>query len=422
MNNTVTKGILAGVFAGLCLLLVGLSWYKPTMKLGVMHSLTGTMSSSELGLVDAIVLAVEEINQQGGLLGRQLEVVVRDGQSNPKLFAGIAQTLIEQDEVDVVFGCWTSSCRKSVIPIFERYNHLLYYPLQYEGLETSKHVIYLGAVPNQQVIPALEWSFGTLGNRVYLVGSDYIYPHAANRIIKDQVQLWHGNIVGEQYVPLGGSEFDAIVQDIKRLKPDVIFNTINGSSNIHFFKALRQQGVVSTDIPTFSFSMSETDLLNIDQQDIAGDYLVSNYLQSLDNKVNQAFIERFKRRFGKRRVISDAMQTAYTGVQLWAKAVTRAGSSQVDKVRQLATDMSIQGPSGMVYVEQATQHTWKSMRIAQVQYDRQLKSVWFSKVPIAPEPYPKSRSVDQWQAYLDALYKQWGGQWEARNESNNSDQ
>ncbi|MCW8880471.1 MAG: urea ABC transporter substrate-binding protein [Kangiellaceae bacterium] len=373
------------------------------IKVGVMHSLTGTMAISEKGVVDAVLFAIDEINQSGGLLGRKIETIVKDGESSPEKFATIAAALINQDQVDVVFGCWTSNCRKAVRPIFESHNHLLYYPLQYEGMESSKNIIYLGEVPNQQVIPALELAFSTIGKKIFLVGSDYIYPRATNEIIKDQVKQWRGEVVGESYVELGETDFSSVIEKIKSTKPQVIFNTINGDSNLSFFKALRDNQIMPEETPTFSFSISEDELTQFNGTQMAGDFLVWNYLQDLDNRFNQNFVSRFKAKYGEDRVIGNPMVSAYLGVHLWAKAVNSAKSSDVERVLSTATDLSIQGPSGMVYVETANRHTWKPIHIAKIEPGNRLKSVWFSKIPIAPKPFPESRSREEWLEFIEGL-------------------
>ena len=382
------------------------------IKVGVMHSLTGTMALSESGVVDAVLLAIEELNQTGGVLGRQIEAVVRDGQSDPQVFANIAQTLIYQDKVDVVFGCWTSSCRKSVTPVFEQAKHLLYYPLQYEGLEQSDHIIYLGALPNQQVFPALEWIFGHLGKKVYLVGSDYVYPRVVNHIIQDKVLSWRGQILGEAYVSLGGTDFTAIIDDIKRLQPDVIINTINGKSNLSFFRQLRSHGISANQIPTLSFSIAENELSAYNGIDMSGDYHAWNYIQADENPLNKKFIASFKARYGNERRIGNPMMTAYMGVYLWAKAVALAQSSEVNQVRQFTGDMSIKGPSGMLYVDSSSNHVWKSMHIAKVTEKNFLQSVWHSKGPIGPTPYPKLTAETDWSEYLAVLQTNWQGLWQ----------
>jgi len=388
---------------------------KKPIQMGILFSLSGNMAKSEEGMVDAIELAVAELNAQGGLLGRQIETVIRDGRSDPEVFIDEAKSLVEKQQVDVVFGCWTSSCRKSVRPIFEDNNHLLYYPVQYEGLENSKNIVYLGSVPNQQVTPAIEWVLSRLGKRIYLVGSDYVYPRASNQIITDQVQQWRGEIVGEKYLPLGARDFSSIVEDIKRVKPDVIFNTVNGVSNTHFFKALRDGGVNASDIPTFSFSLSEGEIAALRNVSMAGDFVVLNYIGNSPDAVNQSFVQRFREHSKGTRVMSEGMALAYLGVKLWAKAVVAANSSKPAAVSLAASDLSIHGPSGMLYIEKSTQHVWKSMHIAEINEQHQLRSVWHSKVPIPPIPYPSNRTRVEWEQYLAKLQRGWGGHWQANS-------
>jgi urea transport system substrate-binding protein len=388
-------------------------WSKRPIKVGLMASLHGNMAVREKDLVQATQLAIAEINEKGGLLGRKVELIIKDGRSDPKVFVQIAKELIEEDKVDVVFGCWTSSCRKSVLPIFEKNNHLLYYPSQYEGLESSKTIIYLGSIPNQQVTPALEWVFSKRGKKIYLIGSDYVYPRATNEIIKDQTTQFRGQIVGEYYAPLGGTEFSTVVEDIKKIKPDAVFNTINGISNLHFFKAMRQSGIYPKDIPIFSFSISEREISTFSDVEMTGDFVLLSYLQNLKTAQNRDFIQRLQIKFGQDSIAGDTFEAIYLGVHLWAKAVIAAGSSQADLVRNFASGKSIQGAGGMLYIDEKTRHGWKYIHIAKINQDNLLESVWSSKVPIAPEPFPASRSPQQWQHYLNELYKGWGGRWQA---------
>ncbi|WP_196140789.1 urea ABC transporter substrate-binding protein [Aliikangiella sp. G2MR2-5] len=404
MKSNIKQGLffllIAVVMISLIFIIVSY-FHRPAIKIGVMHSLSGTMAVSEKGVVDAVLLAVDEINQQGGLMGRKIKAVVRDGESSPRIFTEIAKALIEKDEVEAIFGCWTSSCRKAVLPVIEKNNHLLYYPLQYEGMELSKNVIYLGEVPNQQVLPALEWTFSEIGKRIYLIGSDYIYPRATNQVIKDQVEKWRGEIVGESYVPLGEKNFSSVVEDIRRVMPDAIFNTINGDSNLSFFKALRESNIYPKSVPTFSFSIAEDELSLFADVDMDGDFLVWNYLSDSNNHINQEFKKRFTEKYGAMSRIGNPMVTAYLGVHLWAKAVRMARTSEVEEVLKYTSDISIQGPGGMIYVEKNTHHTWKPIHIAQIDKNKQLRSVWFSKVPIAPQPFPQSRSEKEWKAFVD---------------------
>jgi len=414
--NINAKAMIVYLAATICILVAGYHFVQESKKpiqVGILFSLSGNMAKSEEGMADAIEMAVAELNAQGGLLGRQIETVVRDGRSDPEVFLDEAKSHVEKQKVEVVFGCWTSSCRKSVRPIFEENNHLLYYPVQYEGLEDSKNIIYLGSVPNQQVTPAIEWVLSRLGKRIYLVGSDYVYPRASNQIITDQVQQWRGEIVGEEYLPLGEQDFSAIVEDIKRVKPDAIFNTVNGVSNSYFFKALRYAGIKASDIPTFSFSLSENEIAALHDVSMAGDFVVLNYIGSSPDLINQEFVQRFRAHSNNKQVMSEGMALAYFGVQLWAKAVVAANSSKPAAVSLAASDLSIHGPSGMLYIEKSTQHVWKSMHIAEINEQHQLRSVWHSKVPIPPIPYPSNRTRVEWEQYLAELQRGWGGLWQA---------
>lgn len=269
---------------------------KQPIKVGVLHSLTGTMAISATSVCDATLLAIEELNAAGGVLGRRIEPVVADGKSDWPTFASEAERLITREHVAVVFGCWTSAGRKTVKPIFEKHDHLLFYPVQYEGLEQSPNIIYTGAAPNQQILPAVKWSFDHLGRRFFLVGSDYVFPRTANAIIKAQVTALGGEIVGEEYLRLGSSEAAAVVQKIVQARPTVILNTINGDSNVAFFAALRGAGITPARIPTVSFSLAEGELRHMDARTMAGDYAAWNYFQSVDSPENRRFVEAFRAR------------------------------------------------------------------------------------------------------------------------------
>lgn len=381
------------------------------IKVGVLHSLTGTMGSSEQPVVDATLLAIREINERGGVLGRQIEPIVVDGQSDWPTFAREAERLITQEEVNVIFGCWTSACRKTVKPVFEQYNHLLIYPVQYEGLEASPNIIYTGAAPNQQIIPAVAWSLENLGQRLFLVGSDYVFPRTANAIIRDQAAAAGAQIVGEEYLLLGSTDVDAIVRQIVRTQPDVILNTINGDSNVAFFSALRQAGITPEKIPTVSFSIAEPELQNMDVQATVGDYAAWNYFQSVAGAENTDFVERFRAAYGADRVVSDPLEAAYFGVHLWALGVADAGSPNVSAVHEAMLDQSLNAPEGVVHIDFETQHTWKTVRIGRIREDGQFDIVWDSVNPIRPKPYPVYRTQQEWETFLADLSAGWGGQW-----------
>jgi len=384
---------------------------KEPIKVGVLHSLSGTMAISEKAVVDATLMAIEEINAKGGVLGRELKPVVVDGQSNWTTFANEAERLITEEKVSIVFGCWTSASRKTVKPVFEKHNHLLFYPVQYEGLEQSPNIVYTGAAPNQQIIPAVKWCFDNRGKKFFLVGSDYVFPRTANAIIKDQVKGLGGEILGEEYILLGSKDVKAAVDKIVAAKPDVILNTINGDSNVEFFKALRTAGITSDKIPTMSFSIAEDELRTMNPKDLAGDYAAWNYFQTVDTKDNAEFVKRFKAKYGQERVTDDPIEAGYFGVYLWTQAVRKAESPDPPAVRKVLAQQSFDAPEGLVYIEADNQHTWKSVYIGKIRGDGQFDVVWNSGKPIRPVPYPEYRTKEEWNKFLDDLYNGWNKSW-----------
>lgn len=384
---------------------------KSPIKVGILHSLTGTMAISEKPVVDSTLMAIEEINQQGGIQGRMVEPVVVDGRSDWSTFAEEAERLIVEEKVSVVFGCWTSASRKTVKPVFEKHDHLLFYPVQYEGLEQSKNIIYTGAAPNQQIIPAIKWCFDNLGSRFFLVGSDYVFPRTANEIIKDILTVLEGEVVGEEYILLGSDDVDEVVQKIIETQPDVILNTINGDSNIYFFRKLSDAGITSAKIPTMSFSIAEDELRVLGAEHMVGNYASWNYFQSLEIDENREFVQRFKERYGRHRVTDDPMEAGYFGVKLWAQAVREAGTDDVSKVRKAVKNQSYSAPEGMVYVDTENNHVWKTVRIGIIREDGQFDIVWSSEKPVRPIPYPAYRSKSQWDKFLQDLYEGWGNKW-----------
>ena len=260
------------------------------VKIGILHSMNGTMSFSERDLVDVISLAIREINSEGGLLGKKLQPVLADGASNWDQFAIEAENLIIKEQVAVIFGCWTSSCRKSVKPVIEKHHHLMFYPLQYEGLELSPNIIYTGATPNQQIIPSIHWALENIGKRIYLVGSDYIFPRTANMLIKDQLKSRGITPLGEAYLPLSSSNFAEILKEIAKLKPDLVVNTINGDSNVHFFKGIS----ALNGIKVLSYSIGEPEVREIGINLMQGHYAAWNYFQSIESEENKRFVDAFK--------------------------------------------------------------------------------------------------------------------------------
>lgn len=367
---------------------------KSVIRIGVIHSLTGTMAISEAPLVDAVRLAVEEINAGGGLLGRSLEMLVVDSRSDPQVAASEAERLIVEQGVSALFACWTSACRKAVKPVVEKHDHLLFYPVQYEGLEQSPNIIYTGSAPNQQIVPGAHWAMRHLGRRVYLIGSDYIYPRLANRIIADLVKASGAQLLAERYRPLGNADFDDEVQEILRLQPDVIFNTVNGESNLHLFRALAAAGL--SDQAVVSFSIAEGELHAMPEARLNAHYAVWSYFQNIEGEENRRFVTAFRKRFGADRSTSDPVEAAYVGVRLWAQAVQEAGSERTDLVNHVVLRQSIPAPSGILAVDPGSRHLWKNVKIGKANADGGFDIVYASKEPLRPTPFPLYRARRDW--------------------------
>jgi urea transport system substrate-binding protein len=420
-------GIIAGgLAAGLLLgVLLWRPWQQPAaipvltdappIQIGVLHSLSGTMAASETVVVEATLLALEEINDAGGLLGRKVKPVIANGRSDPDVFAREAKKLITQDQVATVFGCWTSASRKTVLPIFEEHDHLLIYPVQYEGLETSPNIMYLGAAPNQQIIPAVDWAMKSLQRkRFFIVGSDYVFPRAAGAIIRDELKKagMSASVVGEEYVPLGSQNVEPLIQAIRTAKPDMILNTINGDTNVAFFRQLRAAGIVAADVPCLSFSIGEQGLRGLDAPDVAGHYAAWTYFQALEGPANAAFLKRFLEKYPER-AVTDPAEAAYVGVKLWAQAVRSAASAEPKKIRRAMLNQRLTAPDGEVRIDADTQHCFKTPRVGQITGEGQFHIVWSASAPVAPEPYPATRTAADWKAFLHDLYAGWGNQWSA---------
>jgi urea transport system substrate-binding protein len=386
----------------------------PPIKVGILHSRTGTMAISERSVIDATVLAIEELNARGGVLGRPVEAVIEDGRSDAAAFAAGAEKLIAKDGVSAVFGCWTSASRKTVLPVIEKRDHLLFYPVQYEGLEQSPHVVYTGAAPNQQIIPAVKWCASVLKKkRPFLVGSDYVFPRTANAIIRDEAAAAGMQVVGEEYLALGTPNVQGAVKAIAAAKPDVILNTINGDTVVPFFRALRAAGVTPDAVPTVSFSISEEELRGLNTKDLVGDYAAWNYFETVDRPQNRAFVERFRARFGRDRAVSDPMEAAYAGVHLWAQAVAAAGDPNPAQVRAAVRGQSFDAPGGPRRVDPETLHTTKAFRVGRVTAESRFEIVYNPETAIAPQPYPLgARRRADWDAFLLDLNMRWGGRWE----------
>jgi urea transport system substrate-binding protein len=385
----------------------------PPVKVGILLPTSGTLAASGSGVLDATCLAIDEINRRGGVLGRKIVPIIRDTQSSPLVSAREAERLISDEQVSSLFGTWSSAERKTVRPVLEKHDHVLFYPVQYEGLEESPNIIYCGAAPNQQIIPAVQYCFAFLGKRrFFLVGSDYVFPRTANAIITDELKRLGGEVVGEEYVVLGSGDMQPIVKRILETEPDVILSTINGNSNNWFFRSLRQAGITPQTIPTLSFSVAEQELRTLDLGNMVGDYAAWNYFQSLDKPKNKGFVRRFQTRYGSQRVISDPMEAGYASIHLWAQAIETAGRPEPRAIRHAVKNQTFEAPSGPIRVDPENQHLWKIFRLGRIVEAGQFEIIWSSHKPIRPEPYPAGRTHDQWDHFLNALHQSWGNHWE----------
>jgi urea transport system substrate-binding protein len=334
------------------------------------------------------MMAIEEINAKGGVMGKKIEPVVEDGASDWPTFKTKAEKLLTQDEVAAVFGCWTSVSRKTVLPVFEKNNGLLWYPVQYEGMETSPNIFYTGATTNQQITPAVDWLVKTQKKkRFFLLGSDYVFPRTANAEIKAQLKGLGLEPVGEEYTMLGHREYSTLVDKIKAAKPDVVFNSLNGDSNVEFFKQLKAVGLTSKEMPTMSVSIAEPEIRAIGADKLVGHWAVWNYFQTTNTPENKKWVADFKKMYPKTPVTDDPMEAGYFGVYLWKAAVEKAKSFDVAKVKAASDGISFNAPGGPVKIDGKTQHVYKTVRIGVVQPDGQFKEVWNSGSPVKPDPY-----------------------------------
>ena len=373
----------------------GASAQGAPIKVGVLHSLSGTMAISETALRDTVLMMVEGINSRGGLLGRRVEAVVVDPASNWPLFAEKARELLQVAKVDVTFGCWTSVSRKSVLPVFEELNGLLFYPVQYEGEEQSKNVFYTGAAPNQQAIPAVEYLMSKDGGearRIALLGTDYVYPRTTNRILRaflNSKGIADADIM-EEYTPFGHSDWQGSVARVKRFagegKRTAIVSTINGDANVPFYRELGNQGIKAEDIPSVAFSVGEEELAGIDTKPLVGHLAAWNYFMSVDSPANKDFIAQWQAYIkNPRRVTNDPMEATLVGFKMWAQAVAKAGTTAVDPVREAMYGQKVDAPCGYTLEMHRNHHLSKPVMIGEVLENGQFNTVWKTPGPIVAE-------------------------------------
>lgn len=367
----------------------GLAVTDTSVTVGILHSITGTMAISEIGAVEAEKLAIEQINASGGVLGRQIKIIQEDGASDWPTFAEKAKKLLVVDKCASVYGCFTSASRKAVLPVFEQYNGILYYPTFYEGLEQSKNVIYTGQEATQQTLAVLNW----LGKEkhaktFYFIGSDYIWPRTSNKIARKHIEtVLGGSVVGEDYFPLGSTQFASVINKIKLKKPDVIFSTVVGGSNVSLYKQMKAAGIDLNKQLLIALAVTEDETKGIGPENIVGAYTCMKYFQSIDTPENKKFVAAYKKMWGADAVIGDPQQAAYESPFLWKAAVEKAGSFDIDKVVAASPGITMNAPEGEVKIH-PNHHLWSKSRVAQAMPDGQFKIVYTSDL-IEPNPFPK---------------------------------
>ena len=370
----------------------GLAVTDDTVTVGILHSLTGTMAISETGAQEAEKLAIKQINESGGILGRQIKIIQEDGASDWPTFAEKSRKLLVNDKVAAVFGCWTSASRKAALPVFEKENGLLYYPTFYEGLEQSKNVIYTGQEATQQILDGLNWVAKEKGAKTfYLIGSDYIWPRTSMKIARKHIEnVLGGKVVGEEYKPLGDTQFGSVINKIRLKKPDVIYAAVVGGSNVAWFKQLKAAGITSKKQTLLTISVTEDEVLGIGGENLEGFYSIMKYFQSQDNPNNVAFVKAFKEMWGEDSVIGDVTQAAYLGPWLWKAAVEKAGTFDVDAVVKASEEGDIElttAPEGYVKLH-PNHHLWSKARVGMWKKDGQAEVVYTSEL-IEPDPFPE---------------------------------
>jgi urea transport system substrate-binding protein len=371
----------------------GLAVTDDIVTVGILHSITGTMAISEIGSVQAEKLAIKQINESGGVLGRQIDFVQEDGASDWPTFAEKSRKLLRQDNVAAIFGAWTSASRKAVLPVMEQYNGMLYYPTFYEGLEQSPNVVYTGQEATQQILASLNWAAEEKGAKsFYLLGSDYIWPRTSNKIARKHIEDMLGlKVSGEEYYPLGHTQFNSVINKIKLRKPDVIFASVVGGSNVAFYKQMKAAGIDFTkeDPLLLTISVTEDEIRGIGGENVDGIYASMKYFQSLDNPNNKEFVAEFKKAYGDDMVIGDVTQAAYLGPWLWKAAVEKAGSFDIDKIREEFAGIEFKkAPEGYVRIHE-NHHLWSKTRIGQAQPDGQYKVVHETEELMEPDPFPE---------------------------------
>jgi ABC-type branched-subunit amino acid transport system substrate-binding protein len=379
------------------------------IRVGILHSRTGPLAISEASMIQSELMALNEINNSGGLLGRKIEPIIADGQSDPKVFGAEARRLIEKEKVSVIFGCWTSLSRRTVKTVVEANQHLLFFPSNYEGMDVSSNVVCTGPIPNQQVIPAVNWCVETLrARKFFLAGCQDIQSYSSGALVKDQLNALRCQVVGEKYVALDGTGMPEMIAAIKTAGPDIVISTVAGDANKPLYQQLVQAGLTPARLPVLSFTITEEELRELPVKDMVGDYAAWSYFQSIDTPVNRELTQRFRDHCGVDQPTSDGIVAAYNAVKLWAQAVEEAETDAPVEVGKAIRRQSREAPEGVISIDSETLHTWRPFYLGKIRTNGQFDIVWSLEKPVRPVPFPVLRTRADWEQFVERLYTTWG--------------
>ena len=421
----VAGAILVAALLGVCLAYLG-GWRAPSVggllrragppvRLGLLHSQSGYLAISEKSLLDAEILAIDEINAAGGIGGRRIVWSAPDCRSDPGTFATQARQLIEKEGTDALFGAWTSDCRKAVLPVVEERSSLLFFPGNFEGVERSSRVVYAGGAANQSVLPAVRWAFESLkARRFFVVGVEEIWSRTSAEIAKDAVRCAGAEVAGEHYLAAASADVDATIEAIRQAKPDVVLNFLFGDSNPTFYTAFKKAGFTADSVPIVAFGFSEDESRRFRPAEIVGHYAAWNYFQSIDRSENQEFIRKFRARYGDGRVVGDAMVAAYNSVHFWAQSAREMGATDASAVIAGLDRQSMDAPDGIVTIDPPTRSVWRPFHVARLRPDgQQFEVIWSISRPIRPVTFVGTRTSEEWRSFQAGLQARWGGGWAA---------
>lgn len=403
------------VASGLGVILLGLLFLtkvKQPIKIGILHSITGSLALSEKPIVDAELMAIDELNAKGGLLGRKIVPVIADGKSDELMFAQEAERLITQEKVVAIVGGWTSGSCRIMQPVIEKYNNILLYPVTHEGIQTSANILFVGATQNQQIVPCALWAYYNLGKQFFIIGSDEIFSKVASKIIQETLASVDAHVVGDEYILLGSLAVEPFIKKIVEAKPDVIINTIQGDSNVPFFEQLRAHGITPEKIPVMSIGgVTEVEFAGMRSSAMAGDYTTASYFQSVSSEENSIFVTNYKKKYGNDRVVGEACEAGYIAVHIWAGAVKVAQVAAPEHVKKHLNNRMVNAPEGIIYTDNQLMNTWKMIYVGRLRSDGQFTIVWDSKKTVQPLVFPIFNTKQVWQTFVQDLYTKWDNRW-----------